>query len=114
MTGWSVDLPGVERWLGTLDGNVGDLRTSVTNAEDAFGGSAAALHGPVATAFAAFAASRRDAPAELVTMADNAVGAAVGAVAALGVGNEEMAEQMRLSRVHTTGTSSVPRVPEPW
>lgn len=106
MTGWSVDVPGVESWLGDLDGNVSDLRASVTDAEDAFSGTSSALRGPVAGAFSAFAASRRDAPAELVTMSDNAVGAAVGAVAALSIGNEEMANRMRLGRVHVTGSWS--------
>ena len=103
MTGWSVDVPGVGELLGRLDGDIGDLQTSVTGAEDALSGCSAALAGPVAAAFSTFAATRRDAPAELVTMADNAVGAAVGAVAALSFGNEQMAEQMRIDRVHASG-----------
>lgn len=90
--------------MGTLDGDVGGLRTAVADAEDSVSGVTGALHGPVAAAFSTFASTRRDAPAELVVMADNAVGAAIGAVAALAVGNEEMADQQRLGRVHATGS----------
>jgi hypothetical protein len=103
MTGWQVDVPGVDALLGELDVEAGELRTTVADAEDAFTACSAALDGPAATAFASFAADRRQSPREVVTMTDNAVAAAVGAVAALAVGNEEMAEQQRLARVRAAG-----------
>ncbi|WP_420112782.1 DUF6507 family protein [Pseudactinotalea sp.] len=117
MTGWSVDAPGVRTWLGTLETNVSDLRSAVDDAEEAFDGVSGALQGPVAAAFRTFAATRRDAPAELVTVVDNAVGAAVGSVAALSIGNEDMAEELRAGRVRTADGWSYVGMPPgvtPW
>lgn len=118
MTGWTVDVVGVDALMAEMDTHAGELRTSVADCEDGIAGALAALSGPVTAAFSSFTSTRRDAPGEVVTMVDNAVGAAVMSAAALAAGNEEMAEELRVARVHATGEWSYQGagglVAQPW
>lgn len=99
MNGWTVDVVGASHLLTALGDDSAELRGAVADVEDALERCAAALDGPVAAAFATFAAPRRHAPAELVAAVEAAAGAAAAAVAALATGNLEMAEQMRAARL---------------
>lgn len=118
MSGWRIDVVGLHSLLGSLDVEVGDARSAVTDIEDALDRIGTALAGPVAAAYGTFVSDRREAPREVVTTCDLAATAAVQAAAALAAGNVEMAEQQRLARVSSDGTWLFPGTtsgaPQPW